>query len=224
MRQIILMHREPEPALEPKPVFGEEQSRMKGLTVIIAAFILLFGTIASRAANVDRISAATGVPVATLQAQRASTGLGWGSLEKAHLLANATGQSFDNIVALHQGGQGWGKIAHDNGLKLGRLVSDAHRSNQATMHAQNTNAVHGKSTTVHGKRTAVHGKNATTVRGRSATSRGRGHTARMTSTRGVGHGSSVRSGFSGSHGMRSMGHMSGSRGMGSMGHGGGHGR
>src|SRR6201993_3148308 len=142
---------------------------MKCLSVITAAFILVFGTVASRAANPDRISAATGVPVATLQAERASTGLGWGSLENAHLLANATGQSFDNIVALHQGGQGWGKIAHDNGLNLGRLVSDAHRSSQATMHAQNAPTVHGKSTTVHGKRTAVHGKNATTVHGRSAT-------------------------------------------------------
>jgi hypothetical protein len=224
--------REPSTALEPKPVFGEGQSRMKGLTVIIAAFVLVFGTIASRASNVDRISAATGVPVATLQTERASTGLGWGSLEKAHLLANATGQSFDNIVALHQGGQGWGKIAHDNGLKLGRLVSDAHRSNQASMHAQNTNEVHGKSTTVHGKRTAVHGKNATTIHGRSATTHGRGHTAKMSdrrggfsSTRHVGHGSAFRSGFSGFRGgTHSMGHMSGSHGMGSMGHGGGHGR
>jgi len=183
---------------------------MKGLTVIIAAFILSFGTIASRAANVDRISTATGVPVATLQAERASTGLGWGSLEKAHLLANATGQSFDNIVALHQGGQGWGKIAHDNGLNLGKLVSGANRSSHATMHAKNNQSIHGKSTNK--------------VRGRSATNRGRGHTARMSSTRGVGHGSRVRSGFSGSHGMRSMGHVSGSRGMGSMGHGGGRGR
>ena len=72
---------------------------MKNLSVIMAVFILMFGTFASRADNVDRISAATGVPVATLQAERASTGLGWGSLEKAHLLANASGQSFDNIVA-----------------------------------------------------------------------------------------------------------------------------
>src|SRR4029077_1252360 len=103
---------------------------MKGLNVIIVAFVLVLGTVATRAANLDRISAATGVPVATLQTERTATGLGWGSLEKAHLLANATGQSFDNIVALHQGGQGWGKIAHDNGLNLGRLVSDAHRSSQ----------------------------------------------------------------------------------------------
>jgi hypothetical protein len=189
---------------------------MKALITIIAAFILVFGTVTSRGANVDRISTATGVPVETLQAQRASTGLGWGSLEKAHLLANATGQSFNDIVAQHQGGQGWGKIAHDNGLNLGRLVSDAHRSGQATMHAQNTNAVHGKNAT------AVHGKSATTLRSRSVTNTGRNHTARTSATRG--HRSSFRSGFSGSHGMRSMGHMSGSHGMGSAGHGGGRGR
>src|SRR5215813_7722640 len=199
---------------------------MKGLSVIISGIVLVFGTVTSRPANVDKISAATGVPITTLQAERASTGLGWGSLEKAHLLANATGQSFDDIVALHQGGQGWGKIANDNGLKLGRLVSDAHRSSQATMHAQNTQSVHGKSaTTVHGKSaTTAHGKSATTVHGKSATNIGRGHTAKTTTTRGVGHGSSFRSGFSGSRGMRSMGHMSGSHGMRSIGHGGGHAR
>jgi hypothetical protein len=73
---------------------------MKGLSVIIAAFLLLFGAGNSRAQNLDRISAATGVRIETLQAERASTGLGWGSLEKAHLLANATGQSFHDIVAL----------------------------------------------------------------------------------------------------------------------------
>ena len=172
---------------------------MKTLSVIIAAFILVFGTVASRAANVDRISAATGVPVATLQAERASTGLGWGSLEKAHLLANASGQSFDNVVALHRSGQGWGKIARNNGLNLGTLVSNAHRSSNATMNAKNTRTMHGKSGT--------------------HVAKGRG--AKTSTTRGIGH---RQSGFSRSHGMRSTGHMSGSHGMRSMGHGGGHGR
>ena len=101
---------------------------MKGLSIIVAGFVLMLGTVVSRAVNLDRMSAATGVPVERLQAERASTGLGWGSLEKAHLLANATGQSFNDLVAQHQAGQGWGKIAHDNGLNLGRLVSDAHRA------------------------------------------------------------------------------------------------
>ena len=196
---------EPPARAKSKPVFVEKgaQSLMKKVTVTTAAFILLFGIVASRGANVDRISAATGVPVQTLQAERASTGLGWGGIEKAHLLANATGQSFDNIVALHQSGQGWGKIAHDNGQNLGRLVSNANRSSRATSHAQNTKTVHGKSNSVHGK---------------SATNMGRGHSNRMTTTRGVRHGSSFRSANTGFHGMHGMGGMS--HGMGGMGHGG----
>jgi len=176
---------------------------MKTLTVTTAAFLLLFSVVASRGANLDRISTATGVPVDTLQAERASTGFGWGGIEKAHLLANATGQSFDNIVALHQSGQGWGKIAHDNGQNLGRLVSNANRSSKATAHAQNTQTVHGKSSSVHGK---------------SATNVHRGHSTRMTTTRGINHGSSFRSAHTGFHTMHAMGGMG--HGMAGIGHGG----
>ena len=173
---------------------------MKNLGIILAAFVLIFGAMASPAASVDRISAATGVPVATLQAERASTGLGWGSLEKAHLLANSTGQSFDNVVALHQGGQGWGKIAHDNGLNLGKLVSNANRSRQATMNGKNTR---------------------TTMRGRSGSHVSRAHSAKNT-TRGFS--GSHRTGSMGrtSGGMRSTGMRMGHSG--GMGHGGGRGR
>jgi hypothetical protein len=184
---------------------------MKTWSLIIAASLMLFSAVTLRAANVDRISAATGVPVATLQAERASTGLGWGSLENAHLLANATGQSFDNIVALHQSGQGWGKIARDNNLKLGTLVSNAHRSSNATRHAKNTRTMHGKSGTHVAK-----GHGAT-----MRTTRGNGH---RSSSFNRSHGTRSMGRMSGSHGMSSMGHMSGSRSMGSMGHGGGHGR
>jgi len=179
---------------------------MKGLSIIIAAFILVFGAFASRGANLDGISAQTGIPVSTLQGERASTGLGWGELENAHLLANAlaangSNLTFNDLVAMHQAGQGWGKIAHDNGLNLGRIVSSAHRSSQATMHAQNLSKVHGKSTAAHGKSATAHGKSATTVHGKSATNIGRGHTSRMTTTRGVGHGSSLKFSHMGSHGM-----------------------
>src|SRR5437667_4092127 len=110
---------------------------MKGLSVIITGFILVVGTVASRGANVDRISAETGVRVATLQGERASTGLGWGGLENAHLLGNACGQRFDTIVDKFQSHEGWGQIAHDYGLKLGEVVSSAHGSRQATLQAQN---------------------------------------------------------------------------------------
>src|SRR6058998_887569 len=171
---------------------------MKMLSLITAAFFLVFGAVASNGAVVTRISNETGVPVDTLQSQRASTGLGWGELENAHLLANASGQSFNDIVAMHTGGEGWGKIAHDNGLNLGHIVSNAHRSSKATTHAQNSKTAHGKSAT------SAHGKSATNI--------GRGHAGRMTTTRRAGHGSSFKSsGFGGSHGMHSMGHISGSR-------------
>jgi hypothetical protein len=75
-----------------------------------------------------RISSETGVPVNTLQAEKSATGLGYGDLETANLLAKASGQTFDNIVAKFKAGEGWGKIAHDMRLNLGKIVSDAHRS------------------------------------------------------------------------------------------------
>jgi hypothetical protein len=75
-----------------------------------------------------RISSETGVPINTLQAQKSATGLGYGDLEAANLLAKASGQSFDNIVAKFKAGEGWGKIARDMGLNLGKIMSDAHRS------------------------------------------------------------------------------------------------
>jgi hypothetical protein len=189
---------------------------MKALSLITAALFLVFAAVVSNAAPVQRISDEIGVPVDTLQTERTSTGLGWGELENAHLLSNATGQSFDDIVALHQAGEGWGKIARDNGLKLGDIVSAAHRSSQASSHAQNTETVHGKSTSTHGKSTSTHGKSTSThgkstsvhgksgsVHGKSATNIGRGHTMTMGSVR---RGPSVKSGKGGFHGMGGMGH------------------
>ena len=75
-----------------------------------------------------RISSETGVSVGTLQAQKSATGLGYGGLENANLLAKASGQNFDDIVAKFKAGKGWGKIVHDMGLNLGKIVSDAHQS------------------------------------------------------------------------------------------------
>src|SRR2546428_10158254 len=137
-----------------------EPSNMKTLSLIIAAFFLVFGGVVSNGAVVTRISDGTGVPVDTLQAQRASTGLGWGELENAHLLANASGKNFNDVVAMHNGGEGWGKIAHDNGLNLGRIVSDAHRTSHAASHAQHTATVHGRSTSIHGTSVSVLGRHS----------------------------------------------------------------
>ena len=152
---------------------------MKTLNFITAAFFLVFGVGGSHAATtaggthaLTRISNETGVPVDTLQTQKSTTGLGYGSLEKANLLANASGQSFDTIAGKFKAGEGWGEIAHDYNLNLGRVVSAAHRSSHATLHAQR---VHGKSSTMHGKSTTMHGK-STTMHGKSSTVHGKSPT------------------------------------------------
>jgi hypothetical protein len=90
----------------------------------------------------NRISRETGVPVATLQTEKSSTELGYGELEIANLLAKASGQRFDSIVAKFKAGEGWGKIAHDMGLNLGKIVSNAHRpgSKNESKHLGQTNS------------------------------------------------------------------------------------
>jgi hypothetical protein len=143
---------------------------IKTLCLITAASFLVFAVAVSHAAVttggthvLTRISNETGVPVDTLQTQKSTTGLGYGSLEHANLLANASGQSFNTIVGKFKAGEGWGEIAHDYGLNLGKLVSAAHRSSHATLHGQ---SVHGKSSTMHGKST-THFGNSQTISGKA---------------------------------------------------------
>ena len=76
------------------------------------------------------ISRQTGVPIGTLEAQREQTRLGYGGLFIANSLASATGKTFDEIAALKASGHGWGWIAKQNNVKLGPIVSRAHRANK----------------------------------------------------------------------------------------------
>jgi hypothetical protein len=162
---------------------------MKALNLITAAFLLMGGAATHAAVTtggghaLTRISNETGVPADTLQTQKSTTGLGYGDLEHANLLAKASGQSFDTIAGKFKAGEGWGEIAHDYGLNLGKIVSAAHRSSRATQHAQKvhgkSSTVHSKSSTVHGKSSMVHGKSSTThgkngaVHGKSSTVHGK---------------------------------------------------
>jgi len=82
----------------------------------------------------ERISTETGVPVETLKMQKSQTGLGYGGLCVANLLAKATGKTFEQIVTEFKSGKGWGEIAKENGVKLGELVSAAHRAAHASDH------------------------------------------------------------------------------------------
>jgi hypothetical protein len=156
-----------------------------------------------------KISNQTGVPVHRLRRQEAKTGLGFGGLEKANLLAKATGHSFRRVVSRFRSGEGWGKIAHDAGLKLGKVVSSAHRSDKAALHAHNghSQAAHGKSAVAHaqggvrGRSAVAHGNNS--FQHASAVSRVGGHMGTMNS---FGHSGFGPGGSGASHGMGHGGH------------------
>jgi hypothetical protein len=127
---------------------------MKKMNLILAALLFLGAAIAQaddivileRRANdfdtwgmrpdgrervLNAISREIGVPITTLEAQRDSTRLGYGGLFIANSLASATGQTFDEIAALKASGHGWGWIAKQNNVKLGPIVSRAHRVDNA---------------------------------------------------------------------------------------------
>lgn len=68
---------------------------------------------------VQSISKSTGVPAATLEKQKASTGLTYGDIFAAHSIAKASGKTFDEIAALKKKGQTWDQIADANGVDIG---------------------------------------------------------------------------------------------------------
>ena len=65
------------------------------------------------------ISKSTGVPAATLEKQKAKSGLSYGDVFAAHSIAKASGKSFEQIAALKAKGQTWDKIAEENNVSLG---------------------------------------------------------------------------------------------------------
>ncbi len=71
----------------------------------------------------DSLSKQLNIPVATLQAEQQSTKFGYGQLFIANSLAQATGKSFEQISQEFQSGKGWGQIANENNVKLGKIVS-----------------------------------------------------------------------------------------------------
>ncbi len=55
------------------------------------------------------ISTSTHIPVATLEKEKARSGLSYGDLFIAHAIASASGKSFDQITTLKAKGQTWDK-------------------------------------------------------------------------------------------------------------------
>lgn len=70
------------------------------------------------------ISASTHVPVATLEKEKAKTGMSYGDLFAAHSIANAAGKSFDQIAASKTKGKSWDQVAEENNVSTGGKKTD----------------------------------------------------------------------------------------------------
>jgi PIN domain nuclease of toxin-antitoxin system len=73
---------------------------------------------ADRARMLRIIIINTDVAAATLESEKSRTGLSLGDVYVAHSLAMASHKTFDQIVALKTGGQGWAKIAKTHNVSL----------------------------------------------------------------------------------------------------------
>jgi len=78
----------------------------------------------------ESLSKQLNIPVETLKAQQQSTKFGFGQLFIANALATASGKTFDQISQEFKSGTGWGVIAKENNVKVGKLVSDLKRANR----------------------------------------------------------------------------------------------
>jgi len=81
-------------------------------------------------AVLESLSKQLNVPVATLQAEQKSTNFGFGQLFIANSLAAASNKTFEQVSQEFKSGKGWGEIAKENNVKLGRVVSDLKRANK----------------------------------------------------------------------------------------------
>ena len=113
-------------------LFADEAS---DLTKSVTAMDAADKSPAAQAKAVDHVCKELRVPREKLDEQRKQTGLGTGSLFIANTLAKETGKPFEEIVAAHRNGKGWGLIAKENGVKLGPLVSQAKRAEKGAVKA-----------------------------------------------------------------------------------------
>jgi hypothetical protein len=78
----------------------------------------------------NSLSQQLNIPVDRLKAQQTSTNLSPGQLFIANSLASESGKTFDQITQEFRSGAGWGEIAKENNLNLGKVVSDLKRANK----------------------------------------------------------------------------------------------
>jgi hypothetical protein len=119
------------------------------------------------AAELNSTCQCTSFSAASVTAQRAQTGWGWGEILIADRLAQAVSKqsnvsfasALTQVSASRQQGQGWGEIARARGVNLGDLVSSVEKSaNAVAAAAKNADkAPQGSSSPAAAGRGAGHG-------------------------------------------------------------------
>lgn len=79
----------------------------------------------SEARVMARIAATTGIAEARLRETMRSHAMTHGDLFVAAEISRASGKAFADVVAAHQSGRDWAKVASDNQVQVGKLVSSA---------------------------------------------------------------------------------------------------
>ena len=75
----------------------------------------------------QRLAETYNVPPSTIRDLKAQK-LGYGEISILLALSKATGKSTSELLQRHKAGEGWGKIAKDEGVKLGPIISSVHRA------------------------------------------------------------------------------------------------
>lgn len=129
-------------ALAAAPAWGADDPAM--LDRHVTAINRTARTPEGRQVVAQRLSEDLGISAKTLQAQRQRTGLGWGEILIANRISQRTGMSFDQVVAEFRHGKGWGAIAREHNLSLGKLVSEV-KTSHTTMQSSFSASGRGRS-------------------------------------------------------------------------------
>jgi hypothetical protein len=105
------------------------------------------GSVAPSAAELARVVAdlkAAGITATADQLQALAAKVGLGGAVRVMVIANASGKTTDEIVAMFQSGKGWGQIIKDLGLSInpgiGGIMSQGHGKGHGHGNAPNPSA------------------------------------------------------------------------------------
>ena len=85
---------------------------------------------------VPAVKLQTGIPAETLKWQRQKTGMTYGELLVANSLANGSGKSFNDILAMKNKGQSWSQISQSLRINIDSITTRLKTAEESVKYAQ----------------------------------------------------------------------------------------